>query len=153
MCKILCGLVAAYVDDFIITGVECVEFTNLKKVLRVRFRWGTWKKDSFQLCGVNVSREVTGKIELDQKNYTRQSIDPVDIPTHRDLETPLTPHQITMIRACWGALQWKVTQTPPQHALAQLSSRLPRQCDVAINSSMPGRSAGDSAVGDDNNNS
>ena len=35
------ALVAAYVDDFIITGVECKEFTNLKNALRDNFRWGT----------------------------------------------------------------------------------------------------------------
>ena len=87
---------------------------------------GSWKAKSFGLCGVQVEQRPSYDVELDQHKYTQSSIHPLDINTHRGLDRPLTPHEITNLRGVWGALRWKVPQTSPQRAspLSQLQGRM-----------------------------
>ena len=53
-------------------------------------------------------------------------INPINVDTHRDLDHSLASAEITNLRGAWGASQWKVTQTGPQHAAAstELQSRI-----------------------------
>ena len=42
---------------------------NLRKQIRERFKWGTWKKDHFVQCGVEISRLPCGGFSLGQTQY------------------------------------------------------------------------------------
>ena len=119
-------LVAACVDDFIITGNAGKSFEELKLGLRWRFRWCSWKLQSFGLCGVRVHKNVDHIIVLDQTSFLKSGTSSIHVDTHRDLDRSLTSAEITNLRGVWGAIQWKVTQTGPQHAaaLSELQSKI-----------------------------
>ena len=62
----------------------------------------------------------------DQTTYVNSVINPFNFDTHRDLDRSFTSAEITNLRGVWCALQWKVTQTGPQHAaaLSELQSKI-----------------------------
>ena len=43
-------------------------------------------------------------------------MDPIAEETHRNLDRPLTADDVTRVRGVWGAIQWEVSRTGPQHA-------------------------------------
>ena len=82
------AVVAAYVGGFIITGILVQKFEQLENVLRERFRWGSWKVQSFGLCGVRVHRKVDHTIVLHQTSNS--GINPANLGAHtpRLVSTP-----------------------------------------------------------------
>ena len=57
-------------DDFMFCGLSgCKTWENLRKQIRERFKWGTWKKDHFVQCGVEISRLPCGGFSLGQTQY------------------------------------------------------------------------------------
>ena len=119
-------IIAAYVDDFLICGLPCPETEDIKKAMKERFRWGSWKSRVFDLCGVRISQSEDYSIEIDQAKYVFSSIDTINVNTSENLDREVTPQEQSMLRAVWGALQWKVTQTGPQFAssLSELQARV-----------------------------
>ena len=73
---------------------------------------------SFGLCGVRVHKKVATTIVLDQASCVYSGINPINVNIHHDLDRPLTAGEITSLRGVWRAMQWRVTQTGPQHAAA-----------------------------------
>ena len=111
------ALVAAHVDDFIITGAPGIIFEKLKTALRDRFRWGSWKVQSFGLGGV-LGPQVSGPNNCSSPYFhVNSGINPINVDAHRDLDRPLTAGEITNI-GCVCVWSNAKSDTGPQHAAA-----------------------------------
>ena len=78
------------------------------------------------LCGVRVHKKVDHTIVLDEKSFVNSGINLISVAIQTDLDRPLTSGEIMSLRGVWGAMQWKVTQTGPQHAeaLSEMQSKI-----------------------------
>ena len=114
------GLVAAYVDDFLIAGDHTnKEFLNIREQIKNLYRWGNWEKGTFTMCGVKITQKLDFSFVLDQNKYVHESLKPIDIPKGPD--RPVNDRELSQLRAVLGALQWKATQTGP-HIAASLNA-------------------------------
>ena len=122
------ALVAAYLGDFIITGVPGQDFEKLKHTFRERCHWRTWKTQRFGLCGVRVHRKAGRTFVLDQLSYLNTGMGLFAVDTDRDFDGLLTAGEVTRVRGVWCAIQWKVSQIGPQHeaALSETQSKISR---------------------------
>jgi hypothetical protein len=114
------GLVAAYVDDFLIAGDHNnPDFMNVRKQILEMYRWGAWSKGTFTMCGVRITQKMDFSFTLDQSKYVHEGLRLIEIPKGPD--RPVTEKELSQLRAVLGALQWKATQTGP-HISATLNA-------------------------------
>ncbi|CAE7547481.1 RE1 [Symbiodinium sp. CCMP2592] len=114
----LVGLIAAHVDDFIITGDESdSDWVAIVGRFYQSYRWSPWEVVDYNHCGVAV-REGHKEVIMDQAKYCAQ-IDEIKFKARGDEELA-TPDEVSQLRAALGALQWRAYSTAPQ-LLVQLS--------------------------------
>ena len=106
------GLVAAYVDDFLIAGNhQNQEFLSLRDKIKNLYRWGNWERGTFTMCGVKITQKLDYSFVLDQNKYVHEGLTLIDIP--KEADRPVNERELSQLRAVLGALQWKATQTGP----------------------------------------
>ena len=118
------GLIGSHVDDFIVTGNEsCEGWLEVLKKFHSSLSWSPWEVDPYTHCGVVVHQNQDYSFNLDHSEYCKQ-IKQIDIDKKSE---GVTPQELSQARAVLGAVQWRVTQTGPQHAakLSLLQSLLP----------------------------
>ena len=114
----LVGIIAAHVDDFVISGDEQdVEWTEIVNRFHQSYRWSPWEVVSYNHCGVMI-KEGHREIIMDQSKYCAQ-IDEIKFENRGD-EEPATKDEVAQLRAALGALQWRAYSTAPQ-LMVQLS--------------------------------
>ena len=85
-------MVAAHVDDLIVTGVPGQGFDNLKHSLRERFR-----------------RKLEDRtVVFEQLSYVNTGIELTAVDTNRNLDQRLTAGEVTLLRGVWllSIRQW-----------------------------------------------
>ncbi|OLP76629.1 Gag-Pol polyprotein [Symbiodinium microadriaticum] len=114
----LVGLIAAHVDDFVITGDESdAEWINIVGRFHQSYRWSPWEVVDYNHCGVMI-KEGHREVIMDQSKYCSQ-IDEIKFEA-RDEEQMATKEEVAQLRAALGALQWRAYSTAPQ-LMVQLS--------------------------------
>jgi len=109
------GVVAAYVDDFLIAGDHNnKEFLKIRTDIQNMYRWGAWSKGTFTMCGVKITQKLDYSFVLDQSKYAHEGLRLIEIPKGSD--RPVNERELSQLRAVLGALQWKATQTGPHIA-------------------------------------
>ena len=86
-------------------------------------------------CAVSEFKRKWTTLLCSTKQRTRTAeFNPINIDSHRDLGRSLTPAELTNLPVVWGAMQWKVTRTGPQHAaaLSQLQSNMSQATLILI---------------------
>ena len=75
------GVVAAYVDDFLIAGDHNnKEFLKIRTSIQNMYRWGAWDKGSFTMCGVKITQKMDFSFVLDQSKYVHDGLRLIEIP-------------------------------------------------------------------------
>ena len=109
------GLVAAYVDDFLIIGDhQNSDFMKIRSQIKNMYRWGEWQKGTFTLCGVRITQKLDFSFTMDQARFVHESLSCIEL--NKGPERKATEKEISQLRGAHGGLQWKVTQTGPQFA-------------------------------------
>ena len=119
---VLIGLISGHVDDFLFCGLDsCVLWNELCDKIKKRFKWGTWEKDKFTQCGVEVSKMPDGGFSLSQTQYI-DDLKEINLSSERrrDIAASTTQMEKSKLRAALGALSWCAQQTCP-HVSAGVS--------------------------------
>ena len=118
------GAIASHVDDFIVTGNEGNElWMETLNTFHRALNWSPWEPDPYIHCGVEVHQQANFGFNLSHEQYASQ-IKQIDIDKTC---AHVTPSELSQAKAVLGAIQWRVSQTAPQHAakLSLLQSMLP----------------------------
>eukprot|EP00435_Cladocopium_sp_Y103_P066707 s1366_g29.t1 len=118
----LVGLLGVHVDDCLLGGMGPIFEDSVCK-LRERFPFRKWRIGS-EFCGAFYSQDDDGIISMSMKAFA-QKVKPASISKSASPEQPLEPHQIKVLRAINGSLNWLSSQARPDIA-AQTS--LSQQC-------------------------
>ena len=115
---ILIGLVGGHVDDFLFCGLSgCKTWERLCQKIQERFKWGTWEKDNFIQCGVEISRLPCGGFSLGQTQYIDDLKEiQINAERRRQPKSATSDLEKTRLRAALGALAWSAQQTCPHIA-------------------------------------
>ena len=116
------GIICSHVDDFLLGGDETSKLWNdTVEGIRQAYKWGPWEDSDFTHCGCRIRQLRDYSFLIDQEEYCNQ-IDVIELSKERaKAETDcITSTERSQLRGVLGALQWKVSQTGPQHAV-QLS--------------------------------
>ena len=117
------GVAGLHVDDFIIAGCDDDEvFSSAEKKLQEEYKFGKWEFDEFEFAGTYVQQSSDMSIHMSQKDYVEKWVEEMEIPKERmkQVKSPLTSSEISMLRGALGSLSWKATQSGP-HYLADVS--------------------------------
>ena len=113
----LVGLAGVHVDDYLIAGKQGdVVFEQAEKSLRDAYNFGKWEADNFEFAGTYLQQDPDGTIHLDQHDYVTKWLDEIDLDKGRmsQKKSPLTPSEVSSVRAALGTLSWRATQSAPQ---------------------------------------
>ena len=111
----LVGLAGLHVDDFLLAGDETSQFfVTREKMLNEAFRWGRWNTRDFEFAGSTIKQNDDGSIILNQESYTLRWIEEIEVDKSKAMKTPLTPAEISSMRAALGTISWRSTQSAPQ---------------------------------------
>ena len=107
-----CGLLALYVDDFLVAGNKCFKVEVVDKLVST-FEISVTKCENFKYIGLNVIQSHKG-ISIDQDNYIN-ALQLIHIPTEseRPKDDPLTKSEKDMVRKYAGRLLWVANGTRP----------------------------------------
>ena len=79
------GVVAAYVDDFLIAGDHNnKEFLKIRTDIQNMYRWGAWSKGTFTMCIVKITQKLDYSFVLDQSKYAHEGLRLIEIPKGPD---------------------------------------------------------------------
>ena len=114
----LIGLVGGHVDDFMFCGLQgCQEWDRLCKQIQERFKWGTWEKDQFIQCGVEIAKLPCGGFSLSQTQYIDDLKEiQINAERRRNPKSETSDLEKTRLRAALGALSWSAQQSCPHIA-------------------------------------
>eukprot|EP00435_Cladocopium_sp_Y103_P054627 s220_g17.t2 len=119
----LVGLLGVHVDDCLIGGMG-PKFDESVKCLKARFPFRKWRVGSGEFCGAFYRQDDDGTIHMSMSSFA-EKIKPTSISKNASSEQALEPHQIRVLRAVNGSLNWLSSQARPDLA-AQTS--LSQQC-------------------------
>ena len=69
----LVGLVGGHVDDFLFCGSDdCLLWKESCGKIQEKFKWGTWERDDFTQCGVEIKHLGCGGFALSQTQYIHE---------------------------------------------------------------------------------
>ena len=114
----LIGLVGGHVDDFLFCGLEsCDLWKSLCDKIKRKFKWGTWERDNFIQCGVEIKRTNGGGFALSQTQYI-DDLKEISISAERRRQgkSVTTDNEKSKLRAALGALSWCAQQSCPHIA-------------------------------------
>lgn len=110
----LVGLLGLRVDDCAVGG-HGEQFEESIRSLRNRFPFRKWRVGSGEFCGVSYHQDESGGISMSMRNFA-ESIRPATVPKGAPSEKPLEPHQVKVLRAINGSLNWLSGQSRPDLA-------------------------------------
>ncbi|CAE7373259.1 RE1 [Symbiodinium necroappetens] len=106
------GLIGLYVDDILFCGDEACDLYC--SFLHDSYAWSPWESDNFSHCGVRVQQFADASILLDHSEYCAEL---VQMPARaKGDDGELTPQETSQARAILGSIQWRASQTAPQHS-------------------------------------
>ena len=111
------GVAGIHVDDFLLGGdVSSSLFQKAEKALKETFRFGKWEEgsDGFEFAGCFIKQLSDRSITLNQESYTLKWMEEIEIDKTRAKSAPLTPREISQLRAALGTVSWRATQSAPQ---------------------------------------
>ena len=113
--KKVIALIGLYVDDILFCGDEtCDLYCNFLHDLHRAYAWSPWESDNFNHCGVRVQQFADASILLDHSEYCSEL---VQMPARaKGDDGELTPQETSQARAILGSIQWRASQTAPQHS-------------------------------------
>jgi hypothetical protein len=124
----LIGLLGCHVDDCLVGG-SGPQFDASIEALRKRFPFRKWRISSGEFCGAFYKQEPNGTIHMSMKTFA-QNLRPASIPKGASSEKCLEPHQVKVLRAINGSLNWLSSQGRPdlaaQTSLSQQSFPNPK---------------------------
>eukprot|EP00435_Cladocopium_sp_Y103_P031858 s655_g8.t1 len=108
----LCGVMGVHVDDTAVGGAG-EKFNKAIEVLRARFPYRKWRVGEGEFCGAFYTQcSTTKEITMSQKLFA-EKLRPANIPRSAKSDDPLTPGQISVLRAINGSLNWLASQSRP----------------------------------------
>lgn len=110
----LCGILGVHVDDCAVGGKGKL-FEESIQALRKRFPFRKWRQGSGEFCGAFYKQKDDGTIQVSMEKFAQQ-IRPATIPKGAAPSTRLEPHQIKVLRAINGSLNWLSSQSRPDLA-------------------------------------
>ncbi|CAE7247758.1 RE1, partial [Symbiodinium sp. CCMP2592] len=120
----VCGLIGSYVDDFLFTGdPSSPTWIRFLKSFEEAYTWSPWEWQSFDFCGLRLTQHGDSSITVDHSAFCR---DLTQMPDVKGPSRTMTDGELSQARAVLGSVQWRVTQSGPQHAakLGHLQSLL-----------------------------
>ena len=124
----LIGLLGCHVDDCLLGGMG-PQFTASVDALRKRFPFRKWRVGAGEFCGAYYQQDEDGTIHMSMRTFA-QNLRPANVPKDASPEKCLEPHQIKVLRAINGSLNWLSSQARPdlaaQTSLSQQSFPNPK---------------------------
>ena len=105
--------VHAHVDDFLFAGKRnCPIHHHLMENVQAAFKWGTWEFEKFTQCGIEVSQQEDGSIELMQSHFIGE-LEEIKLSRDRSRQEgeATTESEKSQLRGVLGSLSWIVGQT------------------------------------------
>lgn len=124
----LCGVLGVHVDDCAVGGAG-EKFDLSIEQLKQRFPFRKWRVKSGEFCGAFYKQEPDGTIHMSMQAFA-DKLRPANLCRGSNPETPLEPHQIKVLRAINGGLNWLSTQSRPDLAAQTSLSQqaFPKPC-------------------------
>ena len=110
----LVGLLGIHVDDCALGGHGPVFEASVAK-LKERFPFRKWRVRHGEFCGAMYSQQDDGSIRMSMKTSV-DKIKPATIPKGKSTEALLEAHQVKVLRAINGSLNWVTSQARPDLA-------------------------------------
>ena len=109
------ALIGLYVDDILFCGDEgddrCCNFLH---ELHQAYSWSPWESDNFHHCGIRIQQFADASILLDHSEFCVELMQMP--PRDKGDESELTAQEVSQARAILGSIQWRASQTAPQHS-------------------------------------
>ena len=124
----LCGVLGVHVDDCAVGGAGKI-FDHSIEQLKNRFPFRKWRVKSGEFCGAFYKQDPDGTIHMSMQAFA-DKLRPANICRGSNPDTPLEPHQVKVLRAINGGLNWLSTQSRPDLAAqTSLSQQVfPKPC-------------------------
>ena len=109
------GYIVGHVDDLLFGGrANCSRWSEIKKKLKERFKWGSWEASKFTQCGVLIETLEDNSFQLSQPEYL-DGVDEIHVTRSRwnQTEAAVTPFEQQQLRSVLGALSWHSNQVAP----------------------------------------
>ena len=110
----LVGVLGIHVDDCALGGFG-TEFETSVKQLKARFPFRKWRVRQGEFCGAMYSQQDDGTIQMSMK-ASIEKIKPANIPKTKNSDALLEDHQVKVLRAINGSLNWVTSQARPDLA-------------------------------------
>ncbi|CAE7907904.1 bacA, partial [Symbiodinium necroappetens] len=109
------ALIGLYVDDILFCGDEGDQlYCTFLHELHQAYAWSPWEADNFSHCGVRVQQFADASILLDHSEYCTEL---VQMPARaKGDDSELSVQELSQARAILGSIQWRASQTAPQHS-------------------------------------
>ena len=126
--NILCGVLGVHVDDCAVGGAGKL-FDNSIEQLKKRFPFRKWRVKSGEFCGAFYKQDADGTIHMSMQAFA-DKLRPANIARGSNPDIPLEPHQVKVLRAINGGLNWLSTQSRPDLAAQTSLSQqaFPKPC-------------------------
>ena len=109
------ALIGLYVDDILFCGDEGHEkYCQFLHELHAAYSWSPWESDNFTHCGVRVQQFADASILLDHSEFCSELMQMPSRSPGDDSE--LSTQELSQARAVLGSVQWRASQTAPQHS-------------------------------------
>ena len=124
----LCGVLGVHVDDCAVGGAG-KKFDQSIDQLKKRFPFRKWRVRSGEFCGAFYKQEPDGTIHMSMQAFA-EKLRPANIGRGSSPDTTLEPHQVKVLRAINGGLNWLSTQSRPDLAAQTSLSQqaFPKPC-------------------------
>ncbi|CAE7726789.1 RE1 [Symbiodinium sp. CCMP2592] len=132
----VCGIFASYVDDFLLAGnMESASWKKFLDEFKQAYTWSPWEWDEFDHCGIHLTRYEDGSVQIDHAAFCKEL---AELPAPPTTSRTMTDAELSQARAVLGSVQWRVTQSGPQHAaklgyLQSLLAKKDTECITQIN--------------------
>ena len=108
----LIGLLGCHLGD---VGGMGPQYKASIEALKKRFPFRKWRVSSGEFCGTFYNQDQDGTIHMSMKNFA-QNLRPASINKGASPEKLLEPHQVKVLRAINGSLNWLSSQARPDLA-------------------------------------
>ena len=132
----LVAVMGVHVDDTALGGEASHPlFQSALSQLKRRFPYRKWRVQEGEFCGAWYKQYPDKSIHMSMKAFAER-IRPVNIPRGSDIDAPLNPNQMKVLRAVNGSLNWLSSQSRPdlsvQTSLSQQSFPKPTIKDLRM---------------------
>eukprot|EP00435_Cladocopium_sp_Y103_P023442 s1426_g5.t1 len=124
------GAAGLHVDDLLTCGDEKhPKYVKAEQELMNTYKWGKWQSGEIEFAGCTITQLSNGSLQVHQKSYVDKWLEEIYLPKERQkqLKSPLTDKEKSMLRGAIGSIAWKSSQTGPhfQADAGMLLSEIP----------------------------